>query len=476
MISASIFGSVEAFGDKDSTKLKVFLIYSSPNESCDMQEIEESVIFEQIIKQYFDKFVLDKQVIMNSICSHIDEINFSTYPLLLQKFNMQRPDLLIFVGVTEINDELVEHDDAMGLWGCLPTTSDGQCSINLISVCADCKHILYPDVIETHIWTMSHEISHFFTYDRHPGEFTESSLESFAYVYEGVHNLQAIYDACTYLEQFEPCEGMSFNLNVNGKLIPAMNFDYILKNAEGLAYFDTSVFVLPESEPTSESIVTSTESTFLPSELIILGLYADGKFVGYDIMIEEGETIQFVGLLVDERNEPIQNSVINIVDKQTGILQMQGATNGVGNFIIFWKTKANLDNLVDGKSDLEFVATGQVDSKTVTSEAVWLTVLASTPTVELPDWIKNNAAWWSAGMIKDSDFGSGIEFMIKEKLVQIPLVESEEEKSSFSVGAIPDWVKLNAKWWSQGELTDDEFTKAIEFLVKEGIIKIQVNI
>jgi len=294
-----------------------------------MQEIEESVIFEQIIKQYFDKFVLDKQVIMNSICSHIDEINFSTYPLLLQKFNMQRPDLLIFVGVTEINDELVEHDDAMGLWGCLPTISDGQCSINLISVCADCKHILYPDVIETHIWTMSHEISHFLTYDRHPGEFTESSLESFAYVYEGVHNLQAIYDACTYLEQFEPCNGMSFNLNVNGKLIPAMNFDYILKNAEDLAYFDTSVFVLPESEPTSESIVTSTEPAALPSELIALGLYADGEFVGTDIMIEEGRPIQFIGYLINEQDEPIQNSEIKIVDKQTGILQIKGATDGV---------------------------------------------------------------------------------------------------------------------------------------------------
>jgi len=62
--------------------------------------------------------------------------------------------------------------------------------------------------------------------------------------------------------------------------------------------------------------------------------------------------------------------------------------------------------------------------------------------------------------------------MIKEDIISIPQVQSEKEKSSFTVDEIPDWVKTNAKWWSEGQISDEEFTKAIEFLVKEGIIKI----
>ena len=447
------------------------MIYSTPNESCDKQETEELEIYEQSIKQYLNKFNSDKQLILSTFCTSVDEIKFSTYPLLLQSLNVQRPEILIVLGDTEINEDMVIFEHALGMWGCVSYDPNFQCNTNLILGCTDCEYMNQPNDIETGIWTITHELSHYLANEQWPVEFTESSEEHFQYVDDGVHTLQAIYNYCTQLEQFEPCNGMSFNLNVNGKLIPAMNFDYILKNAEDLAYFDTSVFVLPESEATTESIITSNEPTFLPSELIALGLYADGEFVGYDIMIEEGKPIQFIGYLINKQDEPIKNSEIKIVDKQTRTLQIKGATDGVGNFIIFWKTKANLDNLVDGKSDLEFVATGQVDSKTVTSEPVWLTVIASAP-VELPDWIKNNAAWWSAGMIEDSDFASGIEFMIKEKLVQIPVVESEKEKSSFSIGEIPDWVKINAKWWSQGQLTDDEFTKSIEFLVKEGIIQV----
>jgi len=38
----------------------------------------------------------------------------------------------------------------------------------------------------------------------------------------------------------------------------------------------------------------------------------------------------------------------------------------------------------------------------------------------IPDWILNNAKWWSEGAIGDSDFTSGIQFLIKEGIMQIP--------------------------------------------------------
>ena len=37
---------------------------------------------------------------------------------------------------------------------------------------------------------------------------------------------------------------------------------------------------------------------------------------------------------------------------------------------------------------------------------------------------------------------------------------------------IPGWIKNNAEWWSQGLITEDDFVKGIEFLVKNGIIRV----
>ena len=37
--------------------------------------------------------------------------------------------------------------------------------------------------------------------------------------------------------------------------------------------------------------------------------------------------------------------------------------------------------------------------------------------------------------------------------------------------SIPDWVKHNAYWWSEGMITDIEYSYTIEYLIDEGIIE-----
>jgi len=37
---------------------------------------------------------------------------------------------------------------------------------------------------------------------------------------------------------------------------------------------------------------------------------------------------------------------------------------------------------------------------------------------------------------------------------------------------IPDWVKNIFLWYGQGQVSDDEIISAIQYLVKEGIIKL----
>jgi len=92
--------------------------------------------------------------------------------------------------------------------------------------------------------------------------------------------------------------------------------------------------------------------------------------------------------------------------------------------------------------------------------------------VIVPSWIKHNAKWWAQGAINDNDFTSGIGFMIKEDIIKVPQIISEKEKSSFTLGKIPKWIKSNAKWWSEDLISDEDFVRGIEFLIKEGIIQV----
>ena len=37
---------------------------------------------------------------------------------------------------------------------------------------------------------------------------------------------------------------------------------------------------------------------------------------------------------------------------------------------------------------------------------------------------------------------------------------------------VPEWVRNNAGWWADDLISEDEFVKALEFLIQNGIIRI----
>ena len=90
----------------------------------------------------------------------------------------------------------------------------------------------------------------------------------------------------------------------------------------------------------------------------------------------------------------------------------------------------------------------------------------SAQSIEIPEWVKNNVKWWADGSIDDSAFVSGIEFLISEEIIDVPITQ----KTVSSTDEIPTWVRTNAEWWADGTITDSDFVKGIEFLVKNGII------
>jgi len=79
--------------------------------------------------------------------------------------------------------------------------------------------------------------------------------------------------------------------------------------------------------------------------------------------------------------------------------------------------------------------------------------------VTIPEWIKSSAGWWADGLTTDKEFVDGIEFMVKNEFIRSPNLNIVEDTDASSQTqnidvVVPDWIKNNAKWWSEGQIDD----------------------
>jgi len=109
----------------------------------------------------------------------------------------------------------------------------------------------------------------------------------------------------------------------------------------------------------------------------------------------------------------------------------------------------------------------------ISTIAVLLLVGSSVSSVyaEVPSWVKNNAGWWADGTISESEFISGIEFLINDGIINVPPTTVSSETSD----GVPAWVKNNAGWWADGTITDGEFVNGIQHLMSIGVINIPAS-
>ncbi len=87
----------------------------------------------------------------------------------------------------------------------------------------------------------------------------------------------------------------------------------------------------------------------------------------------------------------------------------------------------------------------------------------------VPNWIKITAEWWSDGQIDDEEFVQGIQYLINNGIMNIPQTESGESSGN----EIPPWIKNNAGWWADGQIDDETFVNGMQYLVSNGIISVQ---
>ncbi|MGV7226960.1 MAG: peptidase, partial [Nitrosopumilus sp.] len=88
--------------------------------------------------------------------------------------------------------------------------------------------------------------------------------------------------------------------------------------------------------------------------------------------------------------------------------------------------------------------------------------------ISIPEWIRNNALWWSEEQIDDNTFIQGIEYLIKNNILVIPQTQQGVSESQ----EIPSWIRNNAAWWADGQINDETFVQGLEYLIKNGILRV----
>ena len=88
---------------------------------------------------------------------------------------------------------------------------------------------------------------------------------------------------------------------------------------------------------------------------------------------------------------------------------------------------------------------------------------------DIPDWLKINAKWYSMGMISGKEFAHSIQFLIKEELIQMDKTGGTN-KSSLGQDATPEWVQKSTGWWADGLVSNAEFISGLSHLVNIGVI------
>jgi len=86
--------------------------------------------------------------------------------------------------------------------------------------------------------------------------------------------------------------------------------------------------------------------------------------------------------------------------------------------------------------------------------------------VPLPPEMKIDAGKWATGAILDSTFIAEIEFLLENNIIMISNIPSGD----VSGDEIPNWIRNNALWWSQDLISEYEFVNSLKFLIQEGIV------
>ena len=188
------------------------------------------------------------------------------------------------------------------------------------------------------------------------------------------------------------------------------------------------------------SVWSDSSPDGLEIKVVETGVYS-GIFKGSVHIADSGETI---------KNRLISTPGDLLYAKYTDFTLPTGGSSEIISAAVVKISGENMDDILD-----------EIDPS-----------MRSAPTEnKVPSWVKNNAGWWADGTISETEFLSGIEFLINDGIISVPPTTVSGESSE----GVPAWVKNNAGWWADGVITDGEFVNGIQHLMLTGLISVSAE-
>ena len=113
----------------------------------------------------------------------------------------------------------------------------------------------------------------------------------------------------------------------------------------------------------------------------------------------------------------------------------------------------------EGKYELELQYSGATSTTSFT--------IVNDGTIGIPYWIKDVSKIWVSGQAKDDEFAKAIQFLIDENIFFNANPSKELQ--------IPDWFRMTTGWWVSNQIPDTVYGDALQFLINEKVIKIPID-
>ena len=281
---------------------------------------------------------------------------------------------------------------------------------------------------------------------------------------------------------FEEVYGFTAIVNDEFVIPNALHYDTISKKNSNVIHFMIDQENLKKVKNNSDnlkiSILPGSDSTFVKKEVQFDDQFS--ALIQYDSVFSHEKELT-LSLAFLENGQYIENVRYGYsITHPNGIKEL----NTGGNQKVLGITLPQGNEIREfgssqvGKYEIQLVLIGKdsMDLPKYLYSKFHLELLENTektqnpgPSKEIPAWVKNNAGWWADGEIDDGSFVQGIQFLIKEKIMNVNSVVETTSSSK----EIPAWVKNNAKWWAEGSIDESSFVLGIEFLIKQGIIQVE---
>lgn len=475
------FATLQQQKNQNNGPLSYAVFYITENDKCSDAEYA-SLKFYQIIAQEYLTLYKVQADLQGSLC--IPEKSYQQYFSGLSTYTLP-----IVISDNAVGQKLVQQ----GFYGMYEMTGTGTQAIYVCS--CDTQIESWAGA-----WVLSHELSHFAL--RYFGEPDTIAIN-------WVHYVQALVNQCQNGDFSKICPQYSTSVSApSGNLIPVME-----------VYGQGPSNELPQNAPQSEAttsiskITPVSNPTCQNNQICVL----PGDYIRYQISSDTvNQTVQFDFVNpTDNKNIAVKTTVIQngTTASESDVLDLSKSlftrpSGQVSNFMYILPTPLKLNNayhqeimqfnnyqrnmmsgqnnngtnsiLVQIDQDTGIlvqlaifnavttngkVSISQTSYKLLDTDKIISSNVANNSTL-IPSWIKQNAKLWSDGSISDNQFVQGIQFMINQGMMKTPSNNSVIN----SISKIPSWIKNNAKYWSDGSITDDEFVQSIQYLIANGII------